>query len=92
MTTAMDPDAGPPELQLAAVLYLISSSALRGISEVKTRALLGHLHHLAVHPDLPPVLRNAVAELIELWSATPAQLLTSPVVAVRGPACRSNLH
>ncbi len=90
MNPALHPDVASIEQQLTAALHLISSSALRGRSEVKTRALLGHLHHLAAHPDLPPVLSQTVTELIQLWSAT--RPCAAHHAAPLGPALRSTLH
>lgn len=88
----MEPELAPPEMQLAAVLYLISSSALRGTSEAKTRALLGHLRLLAAEPALDPVLRETVAELLGIWESMPLRPVSAPAVAASGAALSSRLH
>lgn len=59
----------PVELRLAAVIHLLSSSALRGTTSNKTQALRNHLRNLASREEFNPHLRNSLQEALCHWEA-----------------------
>lgn len=65
----MDNSDMPVNLRLAAVIHLLSSSALRGATANKTEALRGHLRGLATQADLDPYLKSTLQEVLGGWEA-----------------------
>ena len=59
----------PVELRLAAVIHLLSSSALRGTTSSKTEALRDHLRSIASHESINPHLKNTLQEVLGGWEA-----------------------
>ncbi|MFV0372084.1 MAG: hypothetical protein ACK5JI_10670 [Azonexus sp.] len=59
----------PFELRLAAVIHLLSSSALRGATFNKTEALREHLRSAADESGIDPYLRSALQEALGGWEA-----------------------
>ncbi|WP_371322678.1 hypothetical protein VX159_09645 [Dechloromonas sp. ZY10] len=58
----------PLDLRLAAILNLLSSSALRGATANKTAALQMHLEAAAAAPEaMAEPLREALAEVLAGW-------------------------
>lgn len=57
----------PPELRLAAIIHLLSSSALRGATFHKTEALRAHLRSIAAGDGLSPYLRSTLQEVLAGW-------------------------
>lgn len=58
----------PLDLRLAAILSLLSSSALRGATPNKTAALQMHLEAAAAAPEtMAEPLREALAEVLGGW-------------------------
>lgn len=65
----MDNTDMPVELRLAAVIHLLSSSALRGNTANKTEALRGHLRKIAAQEGLNPYLKSTLQEVLGDWEA-----------------------
>lgn len=65
----MEIETMPPEWHLAAALHLLSATALRGASAAKTAAMLAHLERLCESPELDPVLKDTIADLMQAWGA-----------------------
>ena len=64
----METDALSTELRLAAIITLLSSSALRGTTASKAAALLAHLEAAAFSRDaLNPHLRSALEDALAEW-------------------------
>lgn len=59
----------PVELKLAAVIHLLSSSALRGATFHKTEALRGHLRSVADSEGISPHLRRTLRDVLDGWEA-----------------------
>lgn len=59
----------PCELRLAAVIHLLSSSALRGATFHKTEALRAHLRSVARCEGLNPYLKSTLLEVLGGWEA-----------------------
>jgi len=59
----------PLELRLAAVIHLLSSSALRGATFHKTEALRAHLRSVAGQDGLNPYLKSTLQEVLGGWEA-----------------------
>ena len=87
---AMDIPEMPMDLQLAAVIHLLSSSALRGATPAKTDALRSHLRGIAAANGLNPHLREVLLEALDSWEAVdchPASVaVTHPPLAPAGLA------
>lgn len=64
----MDIETMPAEWHLAAALHLLSATALCGVSQAKTAAMLAHLERIGANADVDPVLRETVTELIQAWA------------------------
>lgn len=59
-----------PDLQLAAVLFLLTQYVLQGRRHDIARAVIEHLERLTVHRDrLPPILSRAIPHLSQQWRA-----------------------
>ena len=56
-------------LRLAAIVTLLSASALRGVTAAKTAALRGHLAAAASDPDIYPYLHDAIEQALSGWRA-----------------------
>ena len=75
---SVDVDATSPELHLAAIIALLSSTALHGATAGKLDALRAHLEAAALSVEpLDPRLRQSLEDALAHW-------LT---VEVDGPAC-----
>jgi hypothetical protein len=59
----------PIALRLAAIVNLLSSSALRGATANKTEALRSHLQAAVDTPNLDPYLKSALQEVLGGWQA-----------------------
>ena len=67
----MEIDSMPSELHLAAIIALLSSSALRGTTAAKAAALRAHLEAAAFSRDaIAPPLRNALENALAEWLTT----------------------
>ncbi len=63
-------DSMPVELRLAAIIALLSSSAVNGASSGKTSALCAHLQAiLAVSDDLDPCLTKSLQIALTNWQS-----------------------
>ncbi|KAB2920918.1 MAG: hypothetical protein F9K30_15825 [Dechloromonas sp.] len=82
----------PLELRLAAVIHLLSSSALRGATHHKTEALRAHLRCVAASDDLNPYLRNTLQEVLGGWEAVHCHPASVPVDAypLTGPGWQTH--
>lgn len=69
MDDRFDSDDMPPELRLAAIVTLLSASALRGPTVAKTGALRAHLDAILADTTLPPELRDALEQALAGWRA-----------------------
>lgn len=76
---SMDIPEMPVDLRLAAVVHLLSSSALRGATPNKTEALRAHLRGLAAQADLNPYLKSALQEVLQGWEAVDCHPTSTPV-------------
>ena len=65
----MDSDPMSIELRLAAIINLLSSSALRGATASKTDALRTHLQTAIGQPGLDPYLKSSLQEVLGGWAA-----------------------
>ena len=65
----MDNSDMPVDLRLAAVIHLLSSSALRGATLNKTEALRAHLRGIAAQDGLNPYLKSTLQEVLGGWEA-----------------------
>ena len=62
------PDDMPLDMRLAAIIYLLSSSVLRGTTASKTACLQAHLTAAALDGEaLGPVLQDAVESTLAHW-------------------------
>ena len=67
----MEIDSMPSELHLAAIIALLSSSALRGTTASKAAALRAHLEAAAFSREtIAPQLRNALENALAEWLTT----------------------
>ncbi len=66
----MESEEMPIALRLAAIVNLLSSSALRGATANKTEALRSHLQAAVDTPNLDPYLKSALQEVLGGWQAT----------------------
>lgn len=67
----METDALPTELRLAAIITLLSSSALHGATASKAAALRAHLEAATFSRDaLNPHLRSALEDALAEWLTT----------------------
>lgn len=69
MDDRFDSDDMPPELRLAAIVTLLSASALRGPTVAKTAALRTHLCAALADETLAPQLRDALEQSLAGWRA-----------------------
>ena len=69
MDERFDTDDMPPELRLAAIVTLLSASALRGPTVAKTAALRAHLGAALADAALAPELRDALEQSLAGWRA-----------------------
>jgi len=65
----MDSEEMSVELRLAAIISLLSSSALRGATANKTAALRTHLETAVRQPGLDPYLKSSLLEVLGGWDA-----------------------
>lgn len=82
----------PLELRLAAVIHLLSSSALRGATFHKTEALRAHLRCVADEDGLNPYLRNTLQEVLGGWEAVHCHPASVPVdcYPLAAPGCQTH--
>jgi hypothetical protein len=67
----MKPDTMPTALRLAAIISLLSSSALRGATAGKSEALRTHLEAAAFAAEpLDPQLRTVLEDTLAEWLST----------------------
>ena len=66
----MESEEMPIEMRLAAIVNLLSSSALRGATANKTEALRHHLQAAVDTRHLDPYLKSALQEVLGAWQAT----------------------
>ena len=67
----MESDAMPIELRLAAIVALLSSSALHGVTAGKAAALRDHLEAAALSGEaLNPQLRGVLEDALAQWIST----------------------
>lgn len=59
----------PFDLRLAAIVTLLSASALRGATANKTAALRAHLAAAASDRQIHPLLRDSIEEALAGWRA-----------------------
>lgn len=69
----------PFELRLAAVIHLLSSSALRGATFNKTEALRTHLRGVSEIDGINPFLKNTLREVLGGWEAVRCHPASIPV-------------
>lgn len=88
----MEPSEMPVDLRLAAIIHLLSSSALRGATHNKTEALRSHLRHLATEDGLDPYLKSSLQEVLGGWDAVQCHPESIPVhhIPLTVPGC--HLH
>lgn len=68
MTTQLSADSMSIDLRLAAIISLLSSSALYGGTPAKTAALRAHLESAAFAPGpLPEQLRTVLEDTLAAW-------------------------
>ena len=75
----------PFALRLAAIIQLLSSSALRGTTFNKTEALCHHLRQAATAEDIDPCLHSALREVLDSWqgvSCHPASIAVNHYPAI----------
>ncbi|WP_281984502.1 hypothetical protein [Azonexus hydrophilus] len=82
----------PLELRLAAVIHLLSSSALRGATFHKTEALRTHLRSVADSADLNPHLKSTLQEVLGGWEAVHCHPASVPVdcYPLAHPGCQTH--
>ena len=80
MDDRFDSDDMPPELRLAAIVTLLSASALRGPTVAKTGALRAHLDAILADTALPP---NCAMPSNKPWPAGAPSNATRPRSACR---------
>jgi hypothetical protein len=82
----------PLELRLAAVIHLLSSSALRGATFHKTEALRAHLRCVADEDGLNPYLRSTLQEVLGGWEAVHCHPASVPVdcYPLAAPGCQTH--
>jgi len=89
----MESDALPTELRLAAIITLLSSSALRGTTASKATALRAHLEAAAFTAKaLNPHLRTAIEDALAEWITTECHLNSVPVDFCALAASGQSLH
>ena len=69
MDDKLDTEDMPLDLRLAAIVTLLSASALRGPTVAKTAALRSHLGAALTDPTLGPELRDALEQSLAGWRA-----------------------
>jgi len=75
----MDIPDTPFELQLAAVIHLLSSSALHGATHQKTEALRAHLRSARNAERLDPQLKKTLQQVLDGWEAVYCHPASTPV-------------
>lgn len=76
----MKSDAMPTELRLAAIITLLSSSAVHGVTGCKAEALRAHLEAAALSSEaLNPHLRNALEDALAEWISIECHQKSVPV-------------
>ncbi len=69
MSDCCDTDKMPLDLRLAAIVTLLSASALRGPTVAKTAALRSHLRAALADEALPERLRDSIEQTLAGWLA-----------------------
>lgn len=69
MSDCCDTDDMPLDLRLAAIVTLLSASALRGPTVAKTAALRSHLRAALADEGLPGRLRDCIEQTLAGWLA-----------------------
>lgn len=86
MNSVFEPEEMPLESRLAAIVMLLSASALQGPSAAKTQALRAHLGAAAREQGLPPQLLRALESALTAWHS-----VEYPSSGVGGPLCLPTL-
>ena len=66
----MTEDSMSMDLRLAAIIALLSSSVLRGLSAGKTEALCAHLEAAVSEAAPDPCLKRTLEEVLACWKAS----------------------
>ncbi len=82
----------PVELRLAAIIHLLSSSAMRGATANKTSALRAHLRRIVIEDGLNPYLKSTVLEVLACWEAVQCHPESTAVEAYPITASSCQLH
>ena len=69
MNDCCETDSMPLDLRLAAIVTLLSASALRGPTAAKTAALRTHLFSALADETLSPQLRDTLEQALAGWRA-----------------------
>ena len=69
MNDCCDTDDMPLDLRIAAIVTLLSASALRGPTVAKTAALRSHLRAALADEALPGRLRDSIEQTLAGWLA-----------------------
>ncbi len=89
----METDEMSLDLRLAAIITLLSSSALRGATTNKTAALQSHLEAAAFAADeLGPYLKEALEQTLAGWHKVYCHPASAPFDACLLTAPGQNLH
>ena len=82
----------PLELRLAAVIHLLSSSALRGATFNKTEALRAHLRGIKNIDGINPFLKSTLQEVLGSWEAVQCHPASIPVdfYPLTAPGCHTH--
>lgn len=67
MNDPIEPEAMPLDLRLAAIVTLLSASALRGPTVAKSKALCAHFCAALADEALSPRLRDALEQTLAGW-------------------------
>ena len=82
----------PTELRLAAIIHLLSSSALRGATFNKTEALRAQLRDISEINSLNPFLKSTLLEVLGGWEAVQCHPASIPVdfYPLTAPGCHTH--
>ncbi len=89
----METDDMPLDLRLAAIITLLSSSALRGATANKTAALQSHLEAAAFAADeIGPHLKDALEQTLAKWHKVHCHSASISVAPCLMTAPSKNFH
>lgn len=92
MSSLLEPETMPLESHLAAIVILLSASALRGPSSVKAAALCAHLEVAVREERLDPHLRAAIEQVLTAWRSLHCQLQAASPSACSCVGSHARLH